>query len=101
MEAEDWQGRQHRQRITHFLRPPRQCRLARADVQMRVDGETIELSTDKPAFYLTVESPERPLLLSDNSITLLPGERITMRVLRGGPVSASELSCRHLRQTYR
>ena len=45
------------------------------DDVVQVDGETIELSTDKPAFYLTVESPERPLLLSDNSITLLPGGR--------------------------
>ncbi len=101
LEADDLQGRHHRQRITHFLSAPKHCRLARAQVTMQHTADTITLSTDKPVFYLTVGTTDAPLLLSDNSITLLPGEQTTLHVQRGGPITPGRLTLQHLRQTYR
>lgn len=101
LDVDDWQGRHHAQRSTCLLRAPRNCRLAQAEVKLSVEGDDVVLSTDKPVFYLTVEAPDRPLLLSDNSVTLLPHEQLRLRILRGGPLTADQLRCRHLRQTYR
>lgn len=100
LDSEDLQGNHHHQRLTTLLRPPRQCRLAPAHVRLQLTGDTITLSTDNPAFYVTIESTDGPLLLSDNSLTLLPGEPIELRILRGGPLTPGQLTLRHLRQTY-
>ncbi|MFP4705118.1 MAG: glycosyl hydrolase 2 galactose-binding domain-containing protein [Spirochaetaceae bacterium] len=74
-------------------------------------GLTVTLTTDRPAFYVTLATPDPLLRFSDNGIHLLPGRPVTVTVERaaGGDAAAAQdaawlrenLTVRHLRETYR
>lgn len=104
-----------------FLSRPKNCEIEKPLLQVEtgpvtdsygnVTSYTIKLSTDKPAFYVALDSGEFPGIFSDNFITLLPGEeRIIEFDLDGRVFSDSdfsttdlmdELTIFHLRGSYR
>ncbi|NVK35332.1 MAG: glycoside hydrolase family 2 protein [Rhodobacteraceae bacterium] len=51
----------------------------------------LTLTTDKPALFVTVESPDQ-IRFSDNVVTLLPGEPVTLTVLGEQDKSGGEFS---------
>ena len=64
----------------------------------------LELSTDKPAFYVFAELKGIQAVFSDNSFTLLPEHprTVSLRIEAEYPVSEleSKLVIRHLRSSY-
>lgn len=100
-----------------FLAPPKQCGLETAQIQRQFmvaknySGETeliLQLSTDKPAFFVSVDIPGLKGHWEDNMLTLLPGQRYSLRFIpqKGEPLPALDycqkaLQIRHLRETYR
>ncbi len=98
-----------------FLTEPKRCTLADADVRVEVtagsDGRpAVRLSTDRPAFYVSLDSGELAGEFDDNCFTLVPGRPRTVgfspRPVRpsGGASArhlARELVVRHLRASYR
>lgn len=86
---------------THVFTEYKRCRLAEAAVTATVDGATVTLRSDKPAFHVMATTAAAGEF-DDNSITLLPGRprTLTLRDLRGGAVQTGPVSVMHLRQTY-
>ncbi|WP_304240720.1 glycoside hydrolase family 2 protein [Gracilinema caldarium] len=100
-----------------FLAPPKQCGLETAKIQRQFmvaknySGETeliLQLATDRPAFYVRVDIPGLKGRWEDNMLTLLPGQRYSLRFIpqKGEPLPALDycqkaLQIRHLRETYR
>lgn len=66
----------------------------------------IELASDAPAFFVTLDAPGVAGVFSDNAFFLLPGEakKVSFRPRSGVDVSARELArviaVRHLRESY-
>ena len=93
---------------THFFKPYKACELPEAEVKTKVckdnDEFKVELSTDKPAFFVTLETPGIRGIFSDNSITLLPGRKVVLSFSPKQEVLLDEfkvaLTVKHLRQTY-
>ncbi len=77
----------------------------RADVAAAGSGFTVELSTDMPAFFASVDVEGIPGELDDNCFTLLPGAPRRLTFTPRAPVTLarlrSALTVRHLRNTYR
>lgn len=65
---------------------------------------TIRLSTDRPAFFVTLDTPGIPGIFSDNSLTLLPGsaKELVFTPKAGTSLAALEksLEVNYLRKTY-
>jgi beta-mannosidase len=95
-------------RNEHFFCPCKQCQLPQARVRARLSrqGETWQatLQTDRPAFYVALETAGLPGWWDDNGITLLPGRGRTLTFHPAGQVTSPQLkkalTIRHLRQTY-
>jgi beta-mannosidase len=93
-----------------FLAEPKRARLAAARVTVdaapaRGGAFAVRLTTDAPAFHVSLETGEIRAELSDNDLTLLPGSPRTVE-LQPSPATTVEklrksLSVRHLRDTYR
>lgn len=94
---------------THFFLPFKNCELPDAKIKKVVvkAGKTwkILLETDKPAFFVTLDTEGIPGRFGDNSFTLLPGkgkiiefrpdrENFTLKELQ------QAISLKHLRETY-
>ena len=81
-----------------------ECDLADAEVEAKVNGFTVTLSTDKPAFFVWANVKGVRGEFSDNSITLLPGRPVTIEFCPKEPITPDEfrkvLSLTHLRKTY-
>ncbi|MDA3961269.1 MAG: glycoside hydrolase family 2 protein [Planctomycetota bacterium] len=89
--------RTERHSNTHFLAKYKACELARAKIRSKVvagkAGPVLELSADKPAFFVTATASGIAGTFDDNSVTLLPGETVRLNFRpKGGPVSASALA---------
>ena len=108
-----------------FLAPPKRCALepARIEVAVREEGDgtpVVELSTDRPAFWVCLEAEGVHGTFGDNGFTLLPGEpkRIPFAAAGAFPPAAAgvlrdvlrdavrdvlrdAVRVRHLRDTYR
>ncbi len=86
---------------THVFTEYKRCRLADAQVVAKVDGATLTLSSDKPAFYV-MASAQTGGEFCDNSLTLLPGRPRTliMRDQHGTATPVGDVAVMHLRQTY-
>jgi beta-mannosidase len=78
--------------------------LAKADVKVSVDGFTVTLQTDKPAFFVWANAKGVRGEFSDNSLTLLPGRPVKLTFTPKGRVTPAEfrkaLTVTHLRETY-
>ncbi|HVO38284.1 MAG TPA: glycoside hydrolase family 2 protein [Spirochaetia bacterium] len=91
-----------------FLTEPKRCRLARANVTLECSqtgsGFAITLSTDKPAFFVSLFAGAIPGEFSDNCFTLLPGSPLTVSFQPRKAVSLEtlrrSLSVKHLRDSY-
>jgi beta-mannosidase len=95
-----------------FLAPPKRCALEKPDIRavVRASGRpggplAVELATDRPAFYVTLEAEGARGRFEDNGFTLVPGAARTVRFLPEGEVPLESfrgsLAIRHLRGTYR
>ncbi len=96
-----------------FLAPPKRCSLEAPRVRREIHREarsaggawTVELSTDRPAFYVCLEAEGIPGVFEDNGFTLLPGPPRRVRFHPEGRVTLKDLrrslKLRHLRGTYR
>ena len=64
----------------------------------------VALSTDKPAFFVTLDTPGIPGIFSDNSLSLLPGEAKTLIFRPKGQTDVAAirqaLTVNFLRKTY-
>ncbi|HET6485374.1 MAG TPA: glycoside hydrolase family 2 protein, partial [Spirochaetia bacterium] len=91
-----------------FLAEPKRCALARALVQAEVvsDGQglSVVVSSDAPAFYVTLETEGIEGEFEDNGFSLVPGERRSLAFHPRQPTTAAQLrralGVRHLRDTY-
>ncbi len=98
-----------------FLIEPKRCAIARAKVAASVtetnNGLAVRLSTDAPAFYVSLSAAGIAGEFDDNCFTLLPGSPRVLRFTPSAPggvgrsVTASQLggalSVMHLRDTWR
>lgn len=95
-------------RNTVFFTEEKNCRLASAVIQTEISktGQNyqIKLTTDKPAFFVFMETPGIKGIFSDNSFTLVPGEPKTVIFeplkYRKNVSFKSVLKMTHLRETY-
>jgi beta-mannosidase len=94
-----------------FLCPPKRCDLKTPEIrrEVRRDGERIivELSTDLPAFYVSLDVEGLPGVFEDNLFTLLPDKPKTVRFSPRDPATGGVLDLvnrglkvHHLRGTY-
>ena len=76
-------GKTYSHENTVFFTVEKECQLQLADVQADIvksgDSYTVKLTTDKPAFFVMLETPGIKGRFSDNSFTLLPGEPKTVQ----------------------
>ena len=99
-----------------FFTEYKRCEIAKAAVRAEVTagtggrGITVALTTDAPAFFVSLDATGMPGEFEDNCFTLVPGApRVVGFAPRGvgdkGRPSLAEfrraLSVRHLRDTYR
>lgn len=93
----------------HFFTEYKRCELPQADIQSEIKevdgGYAVTLSTDKPAFFVTVNADGIAGEFDDNCFPLLPGEPRTI-VFTPKQVTAlaqfkAALSVKHLRATYK
>ena len=93
---------------TLFFTEEKNCGLMPADIKTEVskvdDNYQVTLTTDKPAFFVTLETPGIKGIFSDNSFTLMPNEpkTITFRLVKyRSEVKFEEvLRVMDLRETY-
>lgn len=94
---------------TFFFDVFKHCAFRHADVKTAVKagkdgGFEVTLSTDRPAFFVTLDTPGIPGIFSDNSLTLLPGEPKTLVFSPKKETTAAELGkaleVNYLRKTY-
>ncbi|AEJ18515.1 beta-mannosidase [Gracilinema caldarium] len=104
-----------------FLVPPKQCNLEPAHIRSRLSvvknyqGEAellLQLNTDRPAFFVSVDIPGMKGHWEDNLFTLLPGTTRAIRFMseasgteEGGSLPSMEyvqahLRIQHLRESY-
>ena len=80
---------------TLFFTEPKRCELQppriRRTVRKTASGLAVELTADKPAFYVSLDAQALPGRFSDNLITLLPGEKRTLAFVAKRAVTAKEL----------
>ncbi|MFV0322371.1 MAG: beta-mannosidase, partial [Alphaproteobacteria bacterium] len=57
-----------------FMVRPKSLDLPDADIQYQIKGQQIELTTDKPAFYVSLEAENTSKPFGDNLIFLLPNQ---------------------------
>jgi beta-mannosidase len=66
-----------------FLCPPKRCCLQDPGITAKVrpiEGAfAVELQTERPAFYVSLDVDDLPGIFEDNLFTLLPGEKKTVR----------------------
>ena len=125
--AETADGRRFRHENTFFFAPFKRCDLRKAALQVKVDekGEITggvakfidkdaiakkferyfcRLTTDKPAFFVTLDTPGIPGIFSDNSVTLLPETPVELEFTPKRKTSLKELqktlAVNDLRSTY-
>ncbi len=95
-------------RSEHFFTEYKRCDLAPAEVKADIvkDGANflVEVSTDKPAFFVTLETTV-PGVFEDNAFLLVPGESRRVSFTPKAKTTLAELrkslQVKHLRQTYR
>ena len=92
-----------------FFEVFKRCAFRHASVKIGVsavgDGTfEVALSTDKPAFFVTLDTPGIPGIFSDNSLSLLPGEAKTLIFRPKGQTDVAAirqaLTVNFLRKTY-
>ncbi len=102
-------GQLHQHRNTYFFEAFKCCTLKTATVKAEVTEKNgvirVALSTDKPAFFVMLDTPGIPGGFSDNSLTLLPGEKRILEFVSKENATAAEvrraLTVMSLRDTYR
>jgi beta-mannosidase len=93
---------------THFFTEYKKCDLPQARIRTRVarDGAAyrVTLTSDKPAFFVAVNTTGIAGEFDDNGVTLLPGRPRTLRFVPQQPVTPAQfqraLTVNHLRGTY-
>ena len=93
---------------TVFFRAEKNCELQPASIQTEIkktgDSYQLKLTTDKPAFFVVLETPGIKGVFSDNSFTLIPQETrfITFRPIeyRSHVKLDAVLKVTHLRDSY-
>ncbi len=95
-------------RNEHFFCKWKQYELPKAMIKSEVSeingSFKINLESDSPAFFVTLETPGIKTLFSDNSFTLLPGEPVELDLLPRQQTNLNQLkktlSITHLRDSY-
>lgn len=90
-----------------FLRPAKFCALQKPAVSLEISADAqqtqILLQTDRPAFHVWLDIPERRGTFDDNGLLLLPDspKRIIFTPKdQRGPVQPADIRLTHLRDTY-
>jgi len=93
---------------TYFFQPFKRCDIEVSKVKAKAKQENgkfvVELSTDKPAFFVVLDTPGVAGIFSDNSFTLLPGKTYTVEFAPKEPATLKAiehvLEVKTLRETY-
>ena len=98
----DLAGRGITARNELFLAEYKKCELAEPKIMMSIRAEkpgtfAIDLKTDKPAFFVTLDAGKINGVFSDNVLTLLPGEAKTIR-FKPKPSGSKKLNLSALRK---
>jgi beta-mannosidase len=111
LNASTKEGKEYDAQDTFFLSAYKQCPLRKATVTARTLYEdksicTILLTTDVPAFFVSLDTEGLPGTFSRNMFTLLPGKPVTvMFKAKNGDISAEKfkqlLAITTLRDTYK
>jgi beta-mannosidase len=92
-----------------FFTEPKRCRLAKAVIKTEIrpaeKGYSVRLSSDRPAFHVSLSADGIPGEFDDNFFTLLPGSARSVLFTPRKPVQRESvmqaLAVKHLRDTYR
>ena len=90
-----------------FLTYPKECSLAKAAISAEVGGDAagpyVELSSDVPAFFVSLDCGELPGHFEDNCLTLLPGASRRVRYIGASDAKRIKrtLTVSDLRGSYR
>ncbi len=96
-------------RNTYFPVKFKSMPMRESNVSVKVTAQSekcfeIELTTDYPAFFVTLDATGIPGVFSDNSITLLPGEKRKLLFMSGRDTDADSVAAaielKHLRNSY-
>ncbi len=101
-------GREFTHENTFFFEVFKRCSIERAEVNAEVTEKAgklcVKLTTDRPAFFVVLDTPGIPGIFSDNSLTLLPGSPKELIFTPKRSCSATELKAvlevNFLRKTY-
>ncbi len=101
-------GKTYSHENTIFFTEEKNCGLMPAKIETKVSEVNgkyqVELTTDKPAFFVVLETPGIKGIFSNNSFTLLPGEPKTVEFVpveyRSRVKFGKVLKVMHLRETY-
>jgi len=87
----------------HFFTEYKRCELPDANIKCSIKDaggvQVITLNTDKPAFFVNMET-ETQGVFSDNSFTLLPGAEKTVTYEARDGKALKNLKFKHLKETY-
>lgn len=92
----------------HFFCAYKRCELQRAKIRTAItavsNGYALRLSSDTPAFFVSLDARGCPGEFSDNCFTLMPGRSRVIRFTPRAPLPAAafrkSVRIRHLRETY-
>lgn len=93
---------------THFFQPYKSCELRKTNVNVRVieneNNFIVELFSDKPAFFVNIETPGIKGIFNDNCITLLPNKTVSLKFNPKQKIIKQELKksirVKHLVESY-
>ena len=93
---------------TVWIKPYKKCQIADTKISMEIkkakDAFQIVLNSDKPAFFVSLDTNGITGRFSDNMITLLPGEKQIISFTANEEITAKQLKdslvIKDLRSTY-
>jgi beta-mannosidase len=95
VEAAFTDGSPDRSRMVRLLATPKLCPIGRPELNLRVadsaDGVQVSLTSDLPAFYVSLDSGTIPGRFSDNCFAVIPGSPVTVSWLGTVPTPMEEL----------
>jgi beta-mannosidase len=102
------EGNTYRHNNEHFFTAYKRCDLQPATVSVNVSAKAdifaVTLKTDRPAFFVTLETDRIQGVFSDNSFTIVPGKTYTLTFTPRGSCTLArlkkELTLTHLRDSY-
>lgn len=93
---------------THFFKPYKSCEFRKSKINCEIsqdkNGLAVELSAEKPAFFVNLETPGIKGIFADNCVTVLPGRKVKLAFAAKQKFTKAQLEkslkVKHLAETY-